>query len=169
MKSIPESTAKLLTALILTATAFTVRAEERSISEKTREAAHDTKDVIVGAAHGVGRAARIGWHKTKAFFSDELPAYHEGAHATLASLAKEIFAVKARTPESAPAYFRTRLLALDQQHEYLSRQVSMVTREHLRDRAIGARYEFDRCIADLEAAIDQAENGADMFIILVKK
>jgi hypothetical protein len=169
MKHHTHTTAAILTTVLLAATAFTVCADDRTISKKTREAARDTKDVIVGAAHGVGRAARIGWHKTKAFFSDELPAYHEGAHATLASLAKEIFAVKARTPDSAPAYFRTRLLALDQQHEYLSRQVSMVTREHLRDRAIGARYEFDRCIADLEAAIDQAENGADMFIILVKK
>ena len=162
-------TTAILTTTMFVATALTAQAAERNFPEKAREAAHETKDVIVGAAHDVGRAARIGWSKTKAFFSDDLPAYHEGAHATLAALAKEIFAVKARTPASAPAYFRTRLLALDQQHEFLSSQVSLVTRDHLRDRTIGARYDFDRCIADLEQAIDQAENGADMFIILVKK
>jgi hypothetical protein len=159
----------ILTTVLLAATAFTVRADERSISEKTREAAHDTKDAIVDAAHGAGRAARIGWHKTKAFFSDDLPAYHEGAHATLAALAREIAEVKARTPESAPAYFRTRLLALDQQHEHLARHVGLLTRDELRERTSGPRHDFDRCVADLEAAIDQAENGADTLMKMAKK
>ena len=163
MNRYSNTTATILATVLLAATAFPVRADERTASQKTRDAAHDTKDAIVDAAHGVGRAARIGWHKTKAFFSDDLPAYHDGAHATLAALAKEIFAVKARTPERAPAYFHTRLLALEQQHEYLSRHVSMVTRDHLRDRTTGARYDFDRGVADLEQAIDQAENGADLF------
>ncbi len=169
MKHIPASTANLLTAVMLSATACTVKADERTISEKTRDAAHDTKDAIVDAAHGVGRAARIGWRNTKAFFSEDLPSYHEGANATLNALAKEIFVLKARTPEYAPAYFRTRLLALDQQHEHLSRQVSLVTRDHLRDRTIGAGYDFDRGIADLEQAIDQAVSGADLVVKNIAK
>jgi hypothetical protein len=169
MKHHTHTTAAILTTVLLATTAFTVRADERNISEKTRDAARDTKNAIVNAAHDAGRAARIGWHKTKEFLSDDLPLYHQGAQATLATLGREIFAVKARTPESAPAYFRTRLLALDQQHEHLAKHVGLVTSDGVRERGFGPRHDFDRCVADLESAIDQAANGADMFMIMVKK
>ena len=154
-------TTAILTTTMLVATAVTAQAAELTISKKARDAAHETKDAIVDAAHGVGRAARVGWHKTKEFFSDDLPVYHQGAHATLAALAKEIAEVKSRTPETAPAYFRTRILALDLQHAHLAHHLGVLTRDHLRERASGPRHDFDRCVADLEQAIDQALNGAD--------
>jgi len=153
-------TTTILTAAVIATTTLTANADGPTFTEKAREAGRDTKDAIVDAAHDVGRATRIGWSKTKAFFSDDLPVYHEGAHATLAALAREIGGMKAGS-ESAPAYFRTRLLALSEQQEYLAARLALLTHEELRDRASGPRHEFDRCLADLERAVDQAESSAD--------
>jgi hypothetical protein len=167
-----RSLTTILATTIFAATALVAQADERTIpekirdaadtvAEKTKEAAHDTKDAIVGAAHEVGRATRVGWHKTKAFFSDDMPVYHEGAHAILAGLSREIADLKARTASSAPAYFRTRLLALDEQHEHLTRHLAQLSREEIKDRSSAPRHDFDRCLGDLERAVDQAESGAD--------
>ena len=170
----------ILTITILAATSLAAQADERTIPEKarhaagavvekTREIARDTKDVIVGSARRAGRATRAAWFKTKAYLSDDMPVYREGAHATLAGLAAEIADLKAETPVGAPAYFRTRLLALDQQHEYLAKSLSLLSHDELRDRSAGARYDFDRCVADLEQSIDQAVNGAEMFSKIARK
>ena len=91
-----------------------------------------------------------------------MPVYREGAEATLAGLGVEIAELRARTPSAAPAYFRTRLLALKEQHEHLAMRLGLLSREELRNRLAGARYDFDRCVVDLEQAIDQALDGADM-------
>lgn len=160
----------ILTITILAATACLARADEKTVTEKaratadtvlekTKEVARDTKDVVVGAGHQVGQATRAAWAKTKAFVSDELPVYREGANETLAGLSREIAEVKAQTPPHAPAYFRTRTLALDQQHEYLAKRLARLSPEQLRDRASGPRLDFDRCVGDLEHAIDQAKAG----------
>ena len=153
-------TTTILTTAVFAATALMARADGPTFTEKAREAGRDTKDAIVDAAHDVGRATRIGWSKTKAFFSDDMPVYHDGAQATLAALAKEIGGMKAGAV-SAPAYFRTRLLALEEQQEYLAARLALLNHEHLRDRTSGPCHEFDRCLADLERAVDQAESGAD--------
>ncbi len=161
----------ILTTTILVATAFVAQANEKSITEKardtagavvgkTREVARDTKDLVVGAARHAGRATREAWGKTKAYVSDDMPVYHGGANATLASLAREIAGLKAQTPNSAPAYFRTRLLALDEQHEHLAKRLALLSPEQFKDRASGPRYDFDQCVGDLEQAIDQANDGA---------
>ena len=162
----------ILTTTILVATAFVARANEKSIGDKaldtagsvvrkTKEVAHETKDAVVGAAHHAGRAARAAWGKTKAYASDDMPVYRDGANATLAGLAREISDVKARTPAAPPAYFRTRLQALDEQHENLAARLALLSPAQLKDRASGPRFDFDRCVGDLEQAIDQANDGAD--------
>ena len=133
-----------------------------TVAEKTKEAAHDTKDALVGAARHAGRATRAAWAKTKAYLSDDVPTYREGAHATLAGLAREIADVKAVTPSAAPAYFRTRLQALDQQHAHLAMRLADMTRQELKVRSSAAHQDFDQCLGDLERAIDQADSGADM-------
>ena len=159
---------------ILATIAFAAQADERTtrekvrnaadnIVERTKEAAHDTKDAIVGTARHVGRVTRVVWFKTTAYLGDDMPVYREGASATLASLAREIADLKAQTPVGVPSYFRTRLLALEQQHEYLAKSLAILSHDELRDRSAGARYDFDRCVADLEQSIDQAVNGAEMF------
>lgn len=161
----------LLTTTLLVATAFVAQAEDRSLPEKardtagtvvekTKEVARDTKDVVVDAARQAGRATRAAWGKTKAYMSDDVPVYREGASATLADLAREIAEVNAQTPKAAPAYFRTRLLALDEQHKYLAKRLARLSPEQLKDRSSGPRYDFDQCVADLEQAIDQAQTGA---------
>lgn len=173
----------ILTTTILAATALFAQADDRSIPEKvrdaadafvdkTKEVARDTKDVIVGAAHDTkeataravrraNRATRAAWVKSKAYLSDEMPTYSEGASATLTSLAREIAETKAMTPSPTPIYFRTRLVSLDEQHELLTRLLSLLSAEQLKDRTAGPRHDFDECVADLEAAIDQAKDGAD--------
>jgi hypothetical protein len=163
---------QILTVTILAATTFTGLAEEKSVSEKTRDAAEavadktreiaiDTRDAVVGTAHKVARATRSGWAKTKAYFSEETPVYREGAYATLAGLAREIAEVKAQVPNGAPAYIRTRLLSLDEQHDHLAGYLARFTPETIKDRTSRARNEFDRCVLDLEGAIDQAQGGVD--------
>ena len=163
----------ILTLTLLAASAFIAQAEDRSISEKardaagtvaekTKEAAHDTKDAIVGAARHAGRATRAAWAKTKAYVSDDVPTYREGAQATLAGLAREIADVKALTPSAAPVYFRTRLLALDQQHAHLAMRLAEMSRQELKVRSSGPHQDFDQCLGDLDQAIDQAQSGADM-------
>ena len=170
----------ILTATLLAATILSVQAAERTFPEKvrnaaenvadrTRDAALDTKDAIVGTAHRVGRATRAAWSKTKAYLSDDMPVYREGAEATLAGLGVEIAELRARTPSAAPAYFRTRLLALKEQHEHLAMRLGQLSRQELRDRSSGPRYDFDRCVVDLEQAIDQALDGADMLAKIALK
>jgi hypothetical protein len=141
-------TTTILSSAVFAATALAAREDGPTFTEKARDAAHDA-----------GRATRIGWSKTKAFFSDEMPVYHEGAQATLAALAKKIDGMKAGAV-SAPAYFRTRLLALEEQQEYLAARLALLKHVELRDRTSGPRHEFDRCLADLERAVDHAESGA---------
>ena len=161
----------LITTTLLVATAFVAQADDRTIPEKardtagavvekTKEVARDTKDVVVGAARHAGRAPGAAWAKTKAYVSDDMPVYREGASATLASLSREIAEVNAQTPKAAPAYFRTRLLALDEQHKHLAKRLARLSPEQLKDRSSGPRYDFDQCVGDLEQAIDQAKDGA---------
>ena len=161
----------ILTTTILVAAAFVAKADDRSFNEKardtadavvekTKEVARDTKDAAVDAARHAGRATRAAWGKTKAYVSDDMPVYREGASGTLAGLAREIAEVKARTPSEAPAYFLTRLLALDEQHKHLTERLALLSPEQLKDRSSGPRYDFDQCIGDLEQAIDQAKDGA---------
>ena len=170
----------ILTTAILAATAFAVQADEKSIPEKardaagtvvekTKEVARDTKDAVVGAAHHAGKATRSAWARTKAYVSDDMPVYREGANTTLAGLAREIAEVKAQTPKAAPTYFHTRLLALDEQHDYIAKRLAQFSPEQIKDRTSGPRYDFDQSVGDLEHAIDQAQEGVETISKIVLK
>lgn len=159
-----------LTITTLVVTAFIARADERTITEKARDAAstvvektkdiaRDTKDAVGDAAHKAGKATRAAWNKTKAYMSDEVPFYHEGANATLAGLGREIAELKAQTTGMVPVYFSTRLLALDQQHKYLVKSLGQLSADQLKSHSSGGRQDFDQCVSDLEQAIDQAQDG----------
>jgi hypothetical protein len=163
-----------LTITILAATALVARADDKptpekatdpgaSIADKTKEIAHEAKDAIVDAARHADTAVRAAWSKTVAYWSDDIPAYRQGASATLAGLAKETADLKEQTPETVPAYFRTRLKALDEQQEHLTKTLASLSPEDLKNRASGPRYEFDQGVGDLEKAINQAEDGASAF------
>jgi hypothetical protein len=160
----------ILTTIILAASAFVAQADDKSLTEKardtagtvvlkTKEVAREAKDFVVDATRDAGRATRECWNKTKAYVSDEMPVYREGANETLVGLAKEIAAVKTLSPGAEPVYFRTRLQALDEQHEYLTRRLAVLSPEQLKDRSSGPRYDFDQGVGDLEQAIDQAKDG----------
>ena len=171
---------RILTTHILAAILLVAQADDRTLPEKardtagtvvekTKEVARDAKDAVVGAAHRVGKATRAAWSKTKAYLSEDASVYREGASATLVGLAREIAEVKARTPSGAPAYFRTRLLALDEQHAHLAMRLGQLSHLEMKDRSAGPRYDFDRCLGDLEAAIDQANDGADILLKIALK
>ena len=92
---------QFLSTVILMAAVSLACADDRSITEKTldatgavvhksKEIALDAKDRILDAAHHAERAARAAWSKSKAYVSDEVPVYREGAKTTLANLADEI-------------------------------------------------------------------------------
>jgi hypothetical protein len=162
----------ILTITILAAAALIARADDGpaggkvkdgsgSVADKTKEVAHEAKDAVIDAAHRADIAVRAAWVKTQAYFSEETPVYRGGASTTLAGLAKEIAEVKERTPETAPAYFRTRLKALDEEQEHLAKSLALLSPEDLKDRASGPRHNFDQCVGDLEKAIDQAKEGVD--------
>ena len=170
----------ILTTTILAATAFVALADDRSIPEKARDTAANvvektegiarhTKNVVLSVAHHAGRVTRDAWEKNKAYESDDTAIYHEGANATLAGLAREIAEVKVETPNAAPAYFRTRLAALDEQHKHLAQQLAQLSPEQFKDRSAGPRHDFDRCLADLEEAIDQAKDGAATLSAVARK
>lgn len=146
-------TTAILTAMIVTA----AHADDKSVTEK----AGDTANAVVAKAKDAfgeaDRATRTAWAKTTAYLSNEMNVYREGGNKTLADLAAEIAEVKARTPRNAPAYFRTRLLALDEQREFLAKRLALLSPEHLKDRSSGPRRDFDQCVGDLEQAIDQAK------------
>jgi hypothetical protein len=157
--------------LFLLATACVTQAADKTVTEKardtanavvekTKEVARDTKDVVVSAAHSAERATRAAWGKTKGYLSDDPSAYREGAQATLAGLDKEIAEVKAQTPKAAPAYFHTRIRALDEQHADLTKRLARLSPEQIKDRTAGPRSDFDRGVGDLEKAVDQAKDGA---------
>jgi len=161
---------QILIITMLAATGFVAQADDRpigekvhdateSIVEKTKEVAHEAKDAIVDAARQADSAVRAAWAKTEAYRSDDSPVYSGGASATLAGLAKEIAGLKEQTPGMAPAYFRTRLKALDEEQEHLAKSLASLSPEDLKDRASGPRHNFDQCVGDLEKAIDQAKDG----------
>jgi len=149
-----------LTTAILTAMVLVAQADDRSTTEKARDTANTVVDKTKELVAEAGKATRTAWSRTTAYLSNEMAVYREGGNKTLADLAKEITEVKARTPGNAPAYFRTRLLALDEQREYLAKRLALLSPEHLKDRSSGPRHDFDQCVGDLEQAIDQANDDA---------
>lgn len=160
----------IITIAALFATAFLANAEDKSVAdkvrdkaeaavEKTKEIAQDTKDAIKRTARKTDRAVRAVWCKTKECASDEMPVYRGAAMSTITELGREIVALRSQTPLNAPLYFRTRLQSLDEQLELLSNRLSILSLEQFQTRTTGPRIDFDRCVADLEEAIDQAENG----------
>lgn len=160
----------IITLAIITTTSFFAQAGEKSIPEKirdkaeavvekTKEITQDTKDAVKRTARKTDRAVRAAWRTTKESLSNDMPTYRKAATATLADLAREIADVKLQTPANAPLYFRTRVQSLEEQLELLNNRLSTLSLEQFQTRTTGPRIDFDECVADLEQAISQAENG----------
>lgn len=131
----------------------------KEVVRDTKEVARDTKDSIKRTVRRADRPVRPTWCTTKECLSDHLPVYREAATVSLADLGRDIAAVKAQTPAGAPAYFRTRIQSLDEQLALLTERLSVLSLEQFQVRTTGPRIDFDQCVADLEQAIIQAENG----------
>jgi hypothetical protein len=157
--------------LILTVTAALVTAEDKllanrldvlppNVAEKGREIAPGTKNVAVEPEQGRGISGRLLWFKSGGYLSEEPIVYRLGAEQHLAALGLEIVQLKNDAGIEPPAYFRTRVLALEQQHAYLTVQLPKLTPEEIRNRITGKRFAFDQCMGALEEAIDQAGREA---------
>ncbi len=148
-----------------------VRDKAEAAVEKTKEITQDTKDAIKRTARKTDRAVRAAWNASKERLSDDMPTYRGAATVTLGELAREIAALKRQTPTNAPLYFRTRIQSLDEQLELLTSRLSLISLEQFQTRTTGPRIDFDQCVADLEEAIGQAENGTAALdeSILVRK
>ena len=109
---------------------------------------------------GRGISGRALWIKSRGYLSEEPIVYRLGAEQHLAAVGLEIVQVKIDAGIEAPAYFRTRVLALEQQHAYLTVQLPKLTPEQIGNRMSGERFAFDQCMEALEEAIDQAGHEA---------
>ena len=130
------------------------------IIDKTKEIARDAKDAVVDTTKRIGTTARAMWIKSRGYMSEDPTVYRMGAEQKLTELGEEIAMVKVNAGMEQPAYFRTRVLALDQQHAYLTAQLPKLTPEEIKIRVAGGRFAFDQCVEALEEAIDQAEHEA---------
>ena len=157
--------------IILIATAALATAEDklllsrleilpRNVAEKGREITPGTRSPAADLAPQPGISGRALWIRSLGYLSEEPFVYRLGAEQHLATLGLEIAQVKNDAGIGAPAYFRTRVLAIEQQHAYLTVQLPKLTSEQIRNRLSGGRLAFDQCIGALEEAIDQAAREA---------
>ena len=118
--------------------------------------------VVVTDNDTVKQKTRRFWVKAKGYLSEDKATFTEDAQQTLADLGKEIDKVADKVTVTAPPCFLTRLLSLRQQHQHLSFKLQELTAEAIKTRLSGPRYAFDKCVASLEAAIEQADDEADV-------
>lgn len=118
-------------------------------------------DVITHVNTAKQKTRRL-WARPKAFLSEDKATFTEGAQQTLTELSKEIDKVAAKIPVTAPMYFLTRMQALRQQHQFLTLKLQVLTAEAVMTPQSGPRAAFEKCVTSLEAAIEQAEDEADV-------
>ena len=135
---------------MLAGTAFTEEARD-NVARQQQPAKAET----------ISEKARNLWVKSKGYLSEDPVTFREGAQQTLTDLGKEIDAVAAKAGTVLPEYFQTRVQALRQQHEALAKKIAELNGEVIKTRLSGPRYAFDRSVASLENAIDQADDEAE--------
>jgi hypothetical protein len=140
-----------------------------TLIEKTTEIVRERKEPVSDTTKRVGTLTREMWFKSHAYQSEDPTIYRVGAEQKLTELAQEIAAVKTDAGVEPPAYFRTRVLALEQQHAYLTAQLPKLTPEEIKARMSGNRLAFDQCIEALEEAIDQAAHEARKLVKVALK
>ncbi len=113
--------------------------------------------------------ARALWIKSRAYQSEDPFVYRLGAEQKLSEFRGEIASVKEDAGLESPAYFRTRVVALEQHHAYLAGQLARLTPNQIAERMTGARFAFDQCIEALEEAIDQARNEVRKLTMLAQR
>ena len=157
--------------IILTVAAALATAEDKllanrldvlppNVAEKGKEITPGTKNAAVEPDQERGISGRALWIKHRGYLSEEPIVYRLGAEQHLATLGLEIAQLKNDAGIEPPAYFKTRMLALEQQHAFLTVQLPKLTPEEIRNRMSGGRFAFDQCMGTLEEAIDQAGREA---------
>lgn len=163
---ITMKTRTLLAALTLPlVTALPAAAQETErLKDRAADAAESVKATAEKAADVVAEKSRAAWAKTKALFSDDPETYRKGADQKLAELREEIAALRARTAGVASrAYFKTRLMALDEQHQYAAKQLATLPPDEVKKGREGSRKDVDVTLERLEEHLDIAQREARDF------
>lgn len=141
-------------------------AEEKSTTEKMKEKTSDvveaTKKESKQAAHAVAETTRKAWKKTKAYFSEDVKTYREGATKELKDLESEISQLKEKSVGDRD-YFTTRIRALEQQHKYAEDQLAALSEEDLKRGKESKRNRLDQTIDRLEQNVGLAQKEVKDF------
>jgi hypothetical protein len=132
------------------------------LKEKTASAVETTKDTAKRAVDAVAERTRDAWSKTKAFFSDDPAVYKDGATKRLNEIAAELEELKSSSAE-APAYFRTRLKALEQHHAHAVEQLAALGAADLKREKGSKRSQLDKTIERLDDQLDVARKECKDF------
>jgi len=132
----------------------------RNVEETAREIIPGTRGAITDPTQRPAISGRALWIKSRGYVSEDPVVFRLGAAQHLAALGLEITQLRNDSGIEPRAYFRTRILALDQQREYLGAELARLTPEQIQERMSGGRIAFDQSMEALDEAMDQAGREA---------
>jgi hypothetical protein len=135
--------------------------DEKTLKEKTSDAAETVKEKTAKAAEAVVETTKEAWKKTKAFLSQDAKTYRDGASERLKEIDREIEKLQSDGKAAklrARAYFKTRISALAQHHDYAVGQLNRLPKDKQTAGYDDARKKFDDTLEDLENALAQARS-----------
>jgi len=133
--------------------------EEKSLKEKAAEAAQTAKEEAARLTKKVVEQTRESWRKSKAYLSEVAATHREGAVERLKELDREIGELEAESKSGKlqeRVYFKTRVMALAQHHDYALKELERLPKDKEAAEYARAREEFDNTLEDLENAIAEA-------------
>jgi transposase len=135
--------------------------EEKTLKEKTVDATETVKEKTAKAAETVIETTKEAWKKTKAFLSQDAKTYRDGASEKLKEIDREIEKLQSDGKAGklrARAYFKTRISALAQHHDYAVRELNRLPKDKQTAGYDDARKRFDDTLEDLENALAEARS-----------
>ena len=135
--------------------------EEKTAKEKASDAAETVKDKAVKATETVIQKTKEAWKKTTAYLSEDAKTYREGASERLKEINRDIAKLESDGNASKLAgrgYFKTRISALRQQHDYAVQELNQLPRDKQATGYDKARKKFDDTLEDLDNALAEARS-----------
>ena len=140
----------------------TIKAEEKkTLKEKASDATETIKEKTEKATETVIETTKEAWKKTKAYLSEDAKTYREGASERLKEIDREIAKLQSDSNASKLAgrgYFKTRISALRQQHDYAVQELNQLPRDKQAAGYDNARKKFDDTLEDLDNAVAEARS-----------
>ena len=133
--------------------------EEKTVKEKASDAAETVKDKTMKATETVIQKTKEAWKKTTAYLSEDAKTYRDGASERLKEIDREIAKLQSDSNASklgGRGYFKTRVSALRQHHDYAVRELSQLPKDKQAAGYDKARKKFDDTVEDLDNAVAEA-------------